>query len=64
MHKEEKKILEIAIEKMDIPDQRRNVHNRENIIWMKDNLGIKNSEHRHFEQAMKIISTILEDEKQ
>lgn len=62
MFEEEKKVLAVALSTMGLPEQRRNLENEENILWLSRNLGIQNSSHRHFEQAMGIIKTILKNE--
>lgn len=62
MFEEEKKVLLIAIRTMEIPQERKNVEDIDDLRWIQNNLGIKNSEHRHFDQAMTIINTIVKGE--
>lgn len=63
MNEEEKNVLHIMIQKMDIPLERKNIYNTDNLKWLKNNLGIKNSEHRYFDQSMRLIELLLNENK-
>lgn len=49
-----------SIKEMDLPEDRKYI-NRENLMWLQRNLGIKNSEHDHFNRAMVLIKEFLGD---
>lgn len=46
------------LETMVVPAERK-FPNKENTLWLKRNLGIKNSQHDSFKEAMYLIGSIL-----
>lgn len=46
---------------MEVPELRKTI-NEENIRWLRRNLGIKNSEHKDFDEAMYLLKKILHNE--
>lgn len=63
MNEHEKKVLQIMIATMDIPLDRVNIHNTDNLKWLKNNLGIKNTQNKYFEQSMRLIEILLNENK-
>lgn len=48
---------------MDTPQERINIKNIDNLKWLKNNLGIKNAQHKYFEQSMRLIEILLNENK-
>jgi hypothetical protein len=46
--------LEKLVKHMEIP-----VYRRSNVCWLRKNLRVKNSDHPHFESAMKLVEELL-----
>jgi hypothetical protein len=54
------KLAEVAelIKKMDLPDYRKSVKHNTDLRWLKNNLHVKNSNHKNFKKVMEIIGSI------
>ena len=55
LEKELKKILD----KMDIPKWKKEVENQHCLYWLIRNIGIRNSGHEKYNEAIKIIKKLL-----
>jgi hypothetical protein len=51
--------LQEQIKDMNVPEMRRDVSNSANLYWLQRNLGIRNSLHEKFPQAVANIRWIL-----
>jgi hypothetical protein len=52
-------MLKELISRMDVPDLRRDLTKLENIRWLNNNLGFRNSQHPNYREAMEKIKLIL-----
>ena len=49
------KVAEL-IKKMNLPDYRKSVKHNDDLLWLKNNLNVKNSNHNNYAEVMKIIN--------
>jgi hypothetical protein len=49
------KVAEL-IKKMNLPDYRKSVKHNDDLRWLKNNLNVKNANHKNYEEVMKIIN--------
>lgn len=62
MEKEMNQLFEL-IKNMDLPSFRKTQDTIHNIEWLGRNIGIRNSDHPNFNQALEVIKSILVGEK-
>jgi hypothetical protein len=51
--------IEKLICKMDLPSYRKSVKHNDDARWLKNNLHVKNKQHKNYEAAMLIINEIV-----
>ena len=51
--------VERLIAKMDLPSYRKSVKHNDDARWLKNNLHIKNKQHKNYEAAIQILNTIV-----
>ena len=44
------------IKKMDLPDYRKSVKHNDDLRWLKNNLSVKNANHKNYAEVMSIIN--------
>ena len=49
------KVAEL-IKKMNLPDYRKSVKHNDDLRWLKNNLNVKNANHKNYAEVMKIIN--------
>jgi hypothetical protein len=49
------KVAEL-IKKMNLPDYRKSVKHNDDLRWLKNNLNVKNANHKNYEEVMEIIN--------
>ena len=49
------KVAEL-IKKMNLPDYRKSVKHNDDLRWLKNNLHVKNANHKNYEEVMKILN--------
>lgn len=47
--------LSRLLEKMDIPVQRKYTMNKSNLVWLQNNLGVRNLDHPNYKRAIEEI---------
>ncbi len=55
-----KELIKI-LNKMDIPESRKDLSNISNIRWLSRNIHFRNSNHKNYDKAVKIIKQLLEE---
>lgn len=55
------KLAEIArlISKMDLPNYRKEVKHNDDARWLKNNLRVKNNNHKNYPKVMEILETLV-----
>jgi hypothetical protein len=55
------KLAEIQklISKMDLPNYRKEVKHNDDARWLKNNLRVKNAEHKNYTRVMEILETVV-----
>ena len=51
--------VEKLIAKMELPDYRKTVKHNDDARWLKNNLKVRNANHKNYEKAMAILETIV-----
>lgn len=63
MTREERQVVEKQLKKilntMDVPLWKKQVDNQHNLFWLIRNLGIRNSDHKDFNEAIEIIKSLV-----
>ena len=52
--------LNAVIKTMDLPDWRKQKNTIENVRWLYDNMGKRNSKHQNYDKARNFINSLLE----
>jgi hypothetical protein len=57
----EQKLVEVAtlIKKMNLPDYRKSVKHNDDLRWLKNNLKVKNLNHKNYQKVMDIIEGMV-----
>lgn len=50
--------LQDMLSNMDLPSERKKVRDRQDVLWLLRNLGIRNSEHEHHDAALTILKAL------
>ncbi len=50
--------LNELLKSMDIPEFRRDITKKENVLWLLRNLGIRNSNHENYSEAMSLLKKL------
>lgn len=53
------KEVEKLIAKMDLPLYRKTVKHNDDARWLKNNLSVRNNQHKNYEKVMEILATII-----
>jgi hypothetical protein len=53
------KEVEKLIAKMDLPLYRKTVKHNDDARWLKNNLSVRNNQHKNYERVMEILATII-----
>lgn len=51
--------VEKLIAKMELPDYRKTVKHNDDARWLKNNLKVKNSQHKNYEKVMLLLEEIV-----
>ena len=51
--------IEKLISKMDLPSYRKSVKHNDDARWLKNNLKVKNSNHKNYSKVMELLATIV-----
>jgi hypothetical protein len=51
--------VEKLIAKMELPDYRKTVKHNDDARWLKNNLKVRNKDHKNYEKVMAILDTIV-----
>jgi hypothetical protein len=51
--------VEKLIAKMELPDYRKTVKHNDDARWLKNNLKVRNKDHKNYEKTMAILETIV-----
>ena len=51
--------VEKLIVKMDLPIYRKTVKHNDDARWLKNNLGVRNAEHKNYEKVMELLGSIV-----
>jgi hypothetical protein len=51
--------VEKLIAKMELPDYRKTVKHNDDARWLKNNLKVRNKDHKNYEKVMAILETIV-----
>lgn len=51
--------VEKLIAKMELPDYRKTVKHNDDARWLKNNLKVKNSQHKNYEKVMALLNEIV-----
>jgi hypothetical protein len=51
--------IEKLIAKMDLPTYRKSVKHNDDARWLKNNLGVKNKNHKNYTKTMELLNTIV-----
>ena len=56
-----KKLAEIEklINKMDLPNYRKQVKHNDDARWLKNNLQVRNAKHKNYEAVMQLLNQIV-----
>lgn len=53
--------LRSLIQMMDVPDTRRDVSNRTNVMWLARNLGVQNGDHPLFQSTRDVLKWVIKN---
>ena len=53
------KEIEKLISKMELPDYRKSVKHNDDARWLKNNLKVRNSEHKNYSKVIEILDTLV-----
>lgn len=51
--------IEKLISKMDLPSYRKTVKHNDDARWLKNNLHVKNKDHKNYPRAMELLNEIV-----
>jgi hypothetical protein len=51
--------VEKLIAKMELPDYRKTVKHNDDARWLKNNLKVRNKDHKNYEKVIAILETIV-----
>jgi hypothetical protein len=51
--------IEKLITKMDLPTHRKSVKHNDDVRWLKNNLGVRNSKHKNYSKAMELLVSVI-----
>jgi hypothetical protein len=56
----QQKLSDVArlVGKMDLPAHRKSVKHNDDLRWLKNNLKIRNSKHKNYEQIMELLKDV------
>ena len=51
--------IEKLIAKMDLPMYRKSVKHNDDARWLKNNLALKNKQHKNYEKVMELLNSVV-----
>jgi hypothetical protein len=51
--------VERLISKMDLPVYRKSVKHNDDARWLKNNLGVRNAQHKNYAKVMELLAEIV-----
>jgi hypothetical protein len=51
--------IEKLISKMDLPTYRKTVKHNDDARWLKNNLGVRNANHKNYMKAMELLNSVV-----
>jgi hypothetical protein len=51
--------IEKLISKMDLPAYRKTVKHNDDARWLKNNLGVRNANHKNYMKAMELLNSVV-----
>jgi hypothetical protein len=51
--------IEKLISKMDLPTYRKTVKHNDDARWLKNNLGVRNANHKNYMKAMELLNSLV-----
>jgi hypothetical protein len=58
-YQEKLKEVEKLISKMDLPLYRKSVKHNDDARWLKNNLNVRNSEHKNYAKVMELLNDLV-----
>jgi hypothetical protein len=51
--------IEKLISRMDLPTYRKTVKHNDDARWLKNNLGVRNANHKNYMKAMELLNSVV-----